>query len=77
MLFKRSKRQAVRLELNWSLSITLKSGELEMAAKKLKGRAKVLFKRISAGDDLSSAEREELQTALLGALLGNRLQRRK
>jgi hypothetical protein len=77
MLFKRSKRQAVRLDLNWSLSITLKPGELETAAAKLKGRAAASFREISAGGTISSAEREELQTSLLGALLATRLQRKK
>ena len=77
MLFRRSKRQAIRLDLTWSLNITLKPGELELAAAKLKGRPRVLFREISAGEKLSSAEREELQTALLGALLATRLQRKK
>ncbi len=77
MLFKRSKRQAMRLELNWSLSITLKPGELEMAAEKLKGRAAASFERVAAGETLPARDREELQTALLGALLATRLQRSK
>jgi hypothetical protein len=77
MLFKRSKHQAVRLDLNWSLSITLKPGELETAAAKLKGRPAASFRKVAEGGTLSSPEREELQTSLLGALLATRLQQKK